>query len=257
MTLALPSGGAGLYDPRFEHDACGIGAVADLSNEASHATVIKALDVLDHLEHRGASGAEIDTGDGAGILLQTPDEFLRGVVDFELPEPGRYACGMVFLPREDGPRREIEELIERQVGKYGQELLGWRDVPVDHSVPGASSAEVEPVIKQGFIGSTQGDQDAFERKLYVIRRTIEKQRGSELAIPSFSSRTLVYKGMLLSPQLRRYYPDLLDERMKTALALIHSRFSTNTFPSWQLAHPYRMIAHNGEINTLRGNINWM
>src|SRR4051794_773404 len=255
-TFKRPSA-AGMYDPAYEHDNCGVGAVADLSGEPRHETLVRALDVLDRLEHRGATGPEIDTGDGAGILLQTPDDFLRAVAGFELPEPGRYACGMVFLPREDEPRAEIEALIERQIEKYGQTFLGWRDVPVDRDVPGKTAAEVQPVIRQVFIGSTLDDQDAFERKLYVIRRTIEKERGEELAIPSFSSRTIVYKGMLLSPQLRAFYPDLLDERMKTALALIHSRFSTNTFPSWQLAHPYRMIAHNGEINTLRGNINWM
>ncbi len=255
-TFKRPSA-AGMYDPAYEHDNCGVGAVADLSGAPRHQTLVRALDVLDRLEHRGATGPEIDTGDGAGILLQTPHEFLRAVVDFELPEPGRYACGMVFLPREDEPRAEIKALIERQIETHGQKLLGWRDVPVDESVPGKTAAEVMPVIRQVFVGSTLDDQDAFERKLYVIRRTIEKERGQDLAIPSFSSRTVVYKGMLLSPQLRQFFPDLCDERMKTALALIHSRFSTNTFPSWQLAHPYRMIAHNGEINTLRGNINWM
>jgi glutamate synthase domain-containing protein 2/glutamate synthase domain-containing protein 1/glutamate synthase domain-containing protein 3 len=249
---------AGLYDPNFEHDNCGVGAVACLSGNASHSTVERALDVLDALEHRGASGAEIDTGDGAGILLQTPHELLAEVVDFELPPAGRYAAGMVFLPREDAARAEVEQLIEAKVAKHGQQFLGWRDVPVAHDVPGASAAAVEPVIRQAFVGSTLGDdQDAFERKLYVIRRAIEKACGEDLAIPSFSSRTIVYKGMLTSPQLREYYPDLSDERIKSQLALVHSRFSTNTFPSWELAHPYRMIAHNGEINTLRGNINWM
>src|SRR3954452_19777897 len=258
MDTFLRPEAAGLYDPAYEHDNCGVGAVADLSGEPRHQTLVRALDVLDRLEHRGATGPEIDTGDGAGILLQLPDEFLREVVDFELPQAGRYAAGMVFLPREPETRAEIEQLIERQVAAFGQTLLGWRDVPVNRDVPGKTAAEVQPHIRQVFIGSTLGDdQQAFERKLYVIRRTIERERGADLAIPSFSSRTIVYKGMLLSPQLREYYPDLLDERVKTALALIHSRFSTNTFPSWQLAHPYRMIAHNGEINTLRGNINWM
>jgi glutamate synthase domain-containing protein 2/glutamate synthase domain-containing protein 1/glutamate synthase domain-containing protein 3 len=252
---------AGLYDPAYEHDACGIGAVADLSAKASHATVEKALWVLDHLEHRGASGAELDTGDGAGILLQIPDGFLREEVDFELPEKGRYGVGVLFLPREEDRRAEVEEIVERTVADEGQAVLGWRDVPVDHSVPGASAAEVEPVIRQVFIGAAVepgSDGLGFERKLYVIRRLIEKAAGeAALAIPSFSSRTLVYKGMLTSPQLPRYYPDLHDERLVTALALVHSRYSTNTFPSWELAHPYRLIAHNGEINTLRGNINWM
>src|SRR5947209_2738174 len=257
MFIKQRPGAAGLYDPTFEHDACGVGAVACLSGEQRHATVRRALDVLDHLEHRGASGAEVDTGDGAGILLQLPDEFLRGVCDFELPPRGRYAVGVCFLPREDGPRGEIEALIERSIAEHGQTVLGWRDVPVDPDVPGPSSAAVEPLIRQVFIGSTLDDPDAFERKVYVIRRVIERARGEDLAIPSMSSRTIVYKGMLTSPQLPRYYPELLDERMKSALALVHSRFSTNTFPSWQLAHPYRMIAHNGEINTLRGNVNWM
>ena len=251
---------AGLYDPNFEHDNCGVGAVACLTGNASHSTVERALDVLDALEHRGASGAEIDTGDGAGILLQTPHELLTEVTDFEIPEPGQYAAGMVFLPREDGTRQAIEALIEQTIEQHGQTLLGWRDVPVDHDVPGASAAAVEPVVKQVFVGAgpeQQQDQDAFERKLYVIRRSIEKQRGKDIAIPSFSSRTIVYKGMLTSPQLREYYPDLSDPRCTSQLALVHSRFSTNTFPSWELAHPYRFIAHNGEINTLRGNINWM
>src|SRR5687767_12985910 len=194
MDTFLRQGAAGLYDPAYEHDNCGVGAVADLSGEARHETLIRALDVLDRLEHRGATGPEIDTGDGAGILLQLPDEFLRASVDFELPEPGRYACGMVFLPREDEPRAAVEGLIETQIEKYGQRLLGWRDVPVDRSIPGKTAAEVQPVIRQVFVGSTLDDQDAFERKLYVIRRTIEKARGDELAIPSFSSRTIVYKG---------------------------------------------------------------
>jgi glutamate synthase domain-containing protein 2/glutamate synthase domain-containing protein 1/glutamate synthase domain-containing protein 3 len=251
---------AGLYDPTFEHDACGIGAVADLTNRRSHETVAKALWVLDHLEHRGASGAELDTGDGAGILLQVPDEFLREASGLDLPERGRYGVGFMFLPREDDRRSEIEGIVEQTIEEEGQTLIGWRDVPVDHSVPGASSAAVEPRIRQVFIGSTLGeahDELAFERRLYVIRRVIEARCGTDVAIPSFSARTLVYKGMLTSPQLPRYYPDLSDERMATAMALVHSRFSTNTFPSWELAHPYRLICHNGEINTLRGNVNWM
>src|SRR4051795_1172350 len=248
----------GLYDPTFEHDACGVGAVAVLSGEPTHETVRRALDVLDALEHRGASGAEIDTGDGAGILIQLPDEFLREAVDYRLPLPGRFAVGMCFLPKDPIRRAELEALIERTIHCEDLELLGWRDVPVDSSVPGPSALAVEPAIRQVIVGAPESPgRDRFERKLYVTRRIIEKAAGHDLAIPSFSSRTIVYKGMLLSPQLRQYFPDLCDERMKTALALIHSRFSTNTFPSWQLAHPYRMIAHNGEINTLRGNINWM
>src|SRR3954452_14221469 len=260
MTSLRPQA-AGLYDPNFEHDACGVGAVASLSGERSHSTVERALHVLDHLEHRGASGAEADTGDGAGILLQLPDRFLRDAVDFELPVEGRYAVGVCFLPTDGARRREIEQLIEQTVADHGQTLLGWRDVPVDSDVPGASAAAVEPAIRQVFVGSTlpeDADELAFERKIYVIRRIVERAvPEDDLAIPSFSARTIVYKGMLTSPQLPQYFPELHDERMVSALALVHSRFSTNTFPSWELAHPYRMIAHNGEINTLRGNVNWM
>jgi len=248
----------GLYDPTFEHDACGVGAVADLSGEPTHETVRRALDVLDALEHRGASGAEIDTGDGAGILLQLPDDFLREAVDYRLPLPGRFAVGMCFLPKDPIRRAELEKLIERTIHCEDLELLGWRDVPVDSTVPGPSALAVEPAIRQVIVGAPDGlDRDAFERKLYVTRRIIEKAAGADLAIPSFSSRTIVYKGMLTSPQLRRYFPDLRHELTASALALVHSRFSTNTFPSWELAHPYRLIAHNGEINTLRGNVNWM
>src|SRR5436190_487231 len=249
----------GLYDPTLEHDACGVGAVADLSGAASHATVARALQVLDALEHRGASGAEIDTGDGAGILLQVPDAFLRAAVDFELPPAGGYAVGMCFLPKDPVRRRELEGLIERTAHGEELDLLGWRDVPLDSAVPGPSAAAVEPLIRQVFVaaGRPADDQNAFERKVYVTRRIAEKAAGPDLAIASFSSRTLVYKGMLTSPQLPMYFPDLRDERIASALALVHSRFSTNTFPSWELAHPYRYIAHNGEINTLRGNVNWM
>lgn len=259
MSTSKRPGAVGLYDPTFEHDACGIGAVARLDAEQTHDVVAKALHVLDHLEHRGAAGAEIDTGDGAGILLQVPDEFFRGAVEFELPEAGSYAVGMLFMPKAAYRRREIEKLVERTVRAEQQQLLGWRDVPVDSSVPGPSAAEVEPCIRQVFIGASEiEDQDAFERKLYVIRRIIERAvDADELAIPSFSSRIIVYKGMLTSPQLPLYFPDLRDERVKSAVALVHSRFSTNTFPSWELAHPYRLICHNGEINTVRGNINWM
>src|SRR3954447_7296664 len=201
MDTFLRPEAAGLYDPAYEHDNCGVGAVADLSGEPRHQTLLRALHVLDALEHRGASGAEIDTGDGAGILLQTPDEFLRGVVDFELPERGRYACGMVFLPREDGPRSELEQLIEQSIARHGQTLLGWRDVPVDENVPGPSAAEVRPVIRQVFVGSSlpeDSDELAFERKLYVIRRVIESRADNNLVFPSFSCRTIVYKGMLTS-----------------------------------------------------------
>jgi len=249
---------AGLYDPGFEHDACGIGSVARLDGERHHEVIERALKVLYHLDHRGAVGSEIDTGDGAGILLQVPDEFFRAVLDFELPPEGQYAAAMAFFPHDAERRAELRELIQAVVEEEGQTLLGWRSVPVDSSVPGASAAEVEPSICQFFVGSNMGeDQDAFERKVYVIRRVIEARAGTELVIPSFSTRTIVYKGMLTSPQVPAYYPDLRDERVKSAVALVHSRFSTNTFPSWELAHPYRIICHNGEINTVKGNVNWM
>ncbi|MEA2424982.1 MAG: glutamate synthase large chain, partial [Thermoleophilaceae bacterium] len=250
---------AGLYDPAFEHDACGIGAVARLDNKREHEVIERAIQVLLRLEHRGAVGSEIDTGDGAGILFQVPDEFFRseGVLDFELPE--RYGVGFCFTTRDEARRAEVEALVAEVVADEGQTLLGWRDVPVDEDVPGPSAAEVMPVVRQVFVGSTLTDDDemAFERKLYVIRRVIETQTGVDLIFPSFSSRTIVYKGMLTSPQVPAFYPDLRDPRVKSSVALVHSRFSTNTFPSWELAHPYRLICHNGEINTVKGNVNWM
>ncbi|HMJ01577.1 MAG TPA: glutamate synthase central domain-containing protein, partial [Conexibacter sp.] len=221
--------------------------------------VDRALFALENLEHRGAAGADPTTGDGAGILLQLPDAFLRAVVDAELPAAGRYGVAVCFLPHVDARHDELVATIERIVGEEGQHVLAWRDVPVDDVHVGIVAGRAAPRIRHLLIGASDelADQDAFERKLYVIRRLIEKAAGDDLAIPSLSSRTLVYKGMLTAPQLSGYFPDLKDERFTTRLALVHSRFSTNTFPSWELAHPYRMIAHNGEINTLRGNVNWM
>ena len=250
----------GLYDPSNEHDACGVAMVARLDNRPVHDVIVKALTALDNLEHRGAEGADVETGDGAGILTQIPDRFLRAVCDFELPAAGGYGVGMCFLPHDPDSRRKLEELIELNIRIEGQRLLGWRDVPVDENHVGATANRSRPYIKQVFIGAGpdhEGDQDAFERKLYVIRRIVELAAGPGFYAPSFSSRTIVYKGMLMSPQLGRFFPDIRDERFASALALVHSRFSTNTFPSWDLAHPFRVIAHNGEINTLRGNANWM
>jgi len=233
--------------------------VAKLWGEASHAVVEKALDALENLEHRGAEGADPNTGDGAGILLQIPDAFMRAVSGVELPLPGRYGVGMCYLPRDPERRQTLERLIEETIESEGQRLLWWREVPVDERHVGDTARLAAPLIRQVVIEASEQitDQDAFERKLYVIRRVIERAAGTDLAIASFSSRTVVYKGMLTAPQLSGYYPDLRDARLATRLALVHSRFSTNTFPSWPLAHPYRMIAHNGEINTLRGNVNWM
>ena len=259
-TPLLPPEAAGLYDPRFEHDACGVAMVARLDNRPTHQVVQRALEALDNLEHRGAEGADVKTGDGAGILTQIPHEFLRSVVDFELPEPGRYGVGVCFLPQDPDLRRKLEQLLELNVRVEGQIVLGWRDVPVDLEYVGETANRSRPFIKQLFVEAGPGhrdDQDAFERKLYVIRRIVELASGPDFYAPSFSSRTIVYKGMLISTQLRRFFADLSDERFASGVALVHSRFSTNTFPSWELAHPYRVIAHNGEINTLMGNKNWM
>jgi glutamate synthase domain-containing protein 2/glutamate synthase domain-containing protein 1/glutamate synthase domain-containing protein 3 len=250
----------GLYDPAHEHDACGIALVAKLWGEATHAVVEKALDALENLEHRGAEGADPNTGDGAGLLLQIPDAFFRAAAaGVELPAPGRYGVGVCFLPTEPERRAEIEALIEETIEAEGQRRLWWRDVPVDERFVGDTARASAPCIRQVIVGAADeiADQAQFERKLYVIRRVIERAAGGEVSFPSFSSRTIVYKGMLTAPQLPRYFTDLRDPRLATRLALVHSRFSTNTFPSWELAHPFRMVAHNGEINTLRGNINWM
>ncbi len=212
------------------------------------------------MEHRGAEGADPNTGDGAGILLQIPDAFIRGAVaGIDLPAPGRYGVGVCYLPADPERRLALEQLIEDTIAAEGQRALWWRDVPVDDRFVGETARLSAPVIRQVLIEADPEveDQGAFERKLYVIRRVIERAAGAELALPSFSSRTLVYKGMLTAPQLPRYFPDLRDPRVASRLALVHSRFSTNTFPSWELAHPYRMVAHNGEVNTLRGNVNWM
>src|SRR5215218_1290564 len=256
-----PSGRIGLYDPTYEHDACGVAMVAKLDGTRSHETVVRAIVALENLEHRGAAGADPNTGDGAGILLQLPDAFLRAQLgDEDLPPPGAYGVAMCFLPQEAARRGELERLLEDTVRAEGQRVVGWRDVPVDKDYVGITANFFAPYVKQLVIAASDGlasDPDAFERKLYVIRRVAEIAAGPDLVVPSFSSRTIVYKGMLTSPQLLGYYPDLHDGRFESALGLVHSRFSTNTFPSWELAHPYRMIAHNGEINTLRGNVNWM
>jgi len=256
----------GLYDPANEHDACGVGFVAHIRGQKSHDIVRQGLGILARLTHRGAVGADPRAGDGAGILIQIPDAFLRAVSGIDLPPPGDYAVGMIFLPPHPAGRAPIEKAVEGLVTAEGQRVLGWRDVPVDNAGLGESVLPTEPFIRQVFIGKGPGcaDQEAFERKLFVIRKSLEKRvRDSEFTdkgffyVPSLSSRTLVYKGMLLAGQVGDFYRDLSDERMVSALALVHQRFSTNTFPTWDLAHPFRMIAHNGEINTLRGNLNWM
>jgi glutamate synthase domain-containing protein 2/glutamate synthase domain-containing protein 1/glutamate synthase domain-containing protein 3 len=259
--IKQPPQAVGLYDPSYEHDACGVGMVARLDNQPTHEVITRAITALENLEHRGASGADPRTGDGAGILMQMPAELLRAVVDFELPPAGQYGVLMCFLPTDERARAGVERLLEQTVQDEGQRLLGWRDVPVDPEQAGEVAGACRPVVRQLFVGAGAAqadDQDSFERKLYVIRRVCElNAEHPGLYVCSSSSRTINYKGMLISYQLAAFYPDLRDERAKSALALVHSRFSTNTFPSWELAHPYRVICHNGEINTVRGNVNWM
>jgi glutamate synthase domain-containing protein 2/glutamate synthase domain-containing protein 1/glutamate synthase domain-containing protein 3 len=250
---------AGLHDPALEHDACGVGFVARLDSEPVHDVVERALVVLENMEHRGAEGADPETGDGAGILLQLPDEFLRAACDFELPSAGDYGVAMCFLPSGEKEREWLKQKLEQTVDAEGLTVLGWRDVPTDRRHAGRAALATAPYIKQMFIGAGgfTGDQDAFERKLYVARRVFEHEAGEDAQVISMSSRTIAYKGMLSAPQLPGYFPDLRDPRIKSQVAVVHSRFSTNTFPTWSLAHPFRMLAHNGEINTLRGNHNWM
>jgi glutamate synthase (ferredoxin) len=259
----------GLYDPRYEHDSCGVGFVVNIKGKKSHKIIRDALTILLNLNHRGACGCEANTGDGAGILMQTPHGFFKEVCRKEkikLPAPGEYGVAMVFLPRDPNERRTCETMFENIVVEEGQKFLGWRAVPTRNASLGATARASEPVVQQAFVrrNSKLADELAFERKLYVIRkragRTIRYsgvKGGHWFYISSFSCRTLVYKGMLLTEQMDEFYPDLKHAAMESALALVHSRFSTNTFPSWERAHPYRYIAHNGEINTLRGNINWM
>ncbi|MFZ9162507.1 MAG: glutamate synthase subunit alpha, partial [Burkholderiaceae bacterium] len=251
----------GLYDPAHEHDACGVGFVAHMRGRKSHDMVQQGLQILKNLDHRGAVGADPLMGDGAGILLQIPDAFFReemGRQGVALPPPGEYGVGMVFLPKEHASRLACERALEKAVVAEGQVVLGWRDVPTDAQMPMSPRVRAkEPVMRQIFIGRGNDVvvQDALERKLYVIRKTassaiqsLRLKHGKEYYVPSMSSRTIVYKGLLLADQVGVYFKDLSDPRCVSALALVHQRFSTNTFPEWPLAHPYRMVAHNGEIN---------
>ncbi len=265
MKHGLPAA-QGLYDPANEHDACGVGFVAHIKGQQSHDIVRQGLQILERLTHRGAVGADPKAGDGAGILFQISDAFFRAEAGVELPTAGDYAIGMLFLPPNESDRSACEAQVDKFIAAEGQQLLGWRDVPVNNSGLGESVLPTEPVIRQVFIakGANTPDQDAFERKLFVIRKQIENAvESSTIAqrdyfyITSMSSRLIVYKGMLLANQVGEFFQDLTDQRLVSALALVHQRFSTNTFPTWDLAHPFRMIAHNGEINTLRGNVNWM
>src|SRR5579862_9058799 len=262
-----PSPRPPLWDPRFEHEACGLGALARLDGRPSSELVGQALDALEGLEHRGASGADEHTGDGAGIMVQQPDRLLRraALADFghDLPEPGGYATGLVFLPRDPGLRMRCEELCVRTCAEEGHRALGWREVPVEPEAIGEVARRSEPVIRQLVVERRGGDEDAFERKLYVIRRRIERRAAAagvpeaEFTVVSLSARRLVYKGLLRASQLRAYFPDLRDPAFESALAVVHSRFSTNTLGTWDLAHPFNLLAHNGEINTVRGNAAWL
>jgi len=263
----------GLYDPRNEHDACGVGFIANIKGKKSHETISRGLEILLNIDHRGAVGADPEVGDGAGILIQIPDALLRAWAadkGVELPKPGDYAVAMCFLPADEEARDFAVGRFERLLTKEGQSLIGWRDVPIDRSVLGAAVLADLPMIRQAIIGRGPGtpDQDAFERKLLVIRKqtqnpleAMEEKHAlsglSDFYIPSCSTRTVVYKGLLLAGQVGTFYKDLSNPLTQSAIALVHQRFSTNTFPSWKLAHPYRFIAHNGEINTVRGNVNWM
>jgi glutamate synthase (ferredoxin) len=260
----------GLYDPQFEHDACGLGFVVHMKGKKSHQLVTDALKILVNLDHRGACGCEANTGDGAGILIQLPHEFLTAQTDklgIKLPSPGQYGLGMIFLPKDKAERENIKREFERVILAESQTVLGWRDVPTNNSTLGKTAVAAEPFMAQVFVGRNPNlkDEQAFERKLFVIRKIAEQKiryngkvaGGKFFYVSSLSAHTCIYKGMLMSGQVEEYYPELSDPMMKTALALVHSRFSTNTFPSWDRAHPNRYIAHNGEINTLRGNVNWM
>ncbi|HEX7097483.1 MAG TPA: glutamate synthase large subunit, partial [Acidimicrobiales bacterium] len=267
----------GLYDPRAEHDACGVNFVVDLQGRKSHEIVRLGLQALCQLDHRGAAGADVDTGDGAGILIQVPDRFFREIVPFELPPAGHYATGIAFLPPDLSEAKLAVAQVEKIVASEGLEVLGWRDVPVEPSILGAGSRRTMPIFRQLFIADRDGAKLSgidLDRRTFVVRKRIEHEihvaSGTEdngmggmslthdgVYFPSLSARTFVYKGMLTTMQLVPFFPDLSDERVESALALVHSRFSTNTFPSWPLAHPYRFIAHNGEINTVQGNRNWM
>ena len=259
----------GLYDPQFEHDACGVGFVVNVKGHKSHEIVRQALTILLNLRHRGACGCEANTGDGAGILLQMPQAFLEQAcaeAGVNLPGPGAYGSGLVFMPADSSDQNKCRKLFEAIIREEGQSLLGWRPVPTNNASLGETARSGEPVVRQVFIGrrADLAEDMAFERKLYVIRRRAEKairyagiKGTSDFYILSLSHRTLIYKGMLMAEQLEAFYPELGDPLIQSALALVHSRFSTNTFPSWDRAHPYRYVAHNGEINTLRGNINWM
>src|SRR3984885_3617473 len=258
----------GLYHQRNEHDACGMGLVASIPGDKSHEIIRKGLEVLINLTHRGASGCDPETGDGAGILIQVPHVFFArecGELGMRLPEPGAYGVAMVFLPVEKHSRLQCEGIFERIAQEEGCQVLGWRDTPVNGDAIGREARSSQPYIEQLFIARPEGmDEEAFERLLYRVRRRTENEIAASdmedketFYVPSFSCRTIIYKGLMLAPQIEKFYFELANPLVTSALCLVHQRFSTNTFPSWKLAHPYRYVAHNGEINTIRGNVSWM
>src|SRR5580693_7414277 len=266
--MEYPPGRQGLYDPRHEHDACGMGFVVNLNGEKSHEIIRKGIEILINLTHRGACGCDPKTGDGAGILIQIPHEFFArecASLGFPLPEPGTYGVGMMFLPVEKQQRLICEGIVEKIAREEGLTVLGWRDTPLDGDSIGREARATQPYIEQVFLRGAAGwAQDHLEQKLYVVRRRAEAavaaldiREKAFFYVPSLSSRTIVYKGLLLAPQIAEFYRELNDPSTRSALCLVHQRFSTNTFPTWPLAHPYRYICHNGEINTVRGNVNWM
>jgi len=259
----------GLYHPHHEHDACGMGLVASIRGEKSHDIICKGLEVLLNLTHRGAAGCDPETGDGAGILIQIPHVFFArecGELGMQLPEEGAYGVAMCFLPVDKHSRLQCEGVFERISTEEGLKVIGWRDTPLNVDAIGREARATQPYIEQFFAGRPEGlDEEKFERLLYKVRRRIENEiaesdiegKDEFFYIPSFSCRTIIYKGLMLAPQIEKFYFELANPLVTSALALVHQRFSTNTFPSWKLAHPYRYIAHNGEINTVRGNVSWM
>jgi glutamate synthase (NADPH/NADH) large chain len=252
----------GLYDPRNETDSCGVACLADLRGRPSHSLISTALTALHNMDHRGAAGAEPESGDGSGITVAIPDGFLRAVAGVPLPAPGRYATGIAFLPVHQAARDRVKAVVAETAAAEGLRVLGWRPVPVDPAGVGPSALEVMPAFEQVFVCAAEGEASGLEldRMAFALRKVAERkvaESGDQLYFASLSGRTLIYKGMLTTAQLATFYPDLHDERFASAIALVHSRFSTNTFPSWPLAQPFRLIAHNGEINTVGGNRNWM
>ena len=253
----------GLYDPTFEHDACGVGFVANINGKRDHEIIDQGIQILCNLEHRGAVGGDMKTGDGAGMLMQIPDQFFRKSLDFDLPELGKYGVGFLFLPQEEKLFNRSQSMITAIIEKEGGNLLGWRNVPVNTECLGEVAKESIPRIVQIFITFEGIEESNLDRKLFVIRRSLENEAkksgwdSNTFYIPSLSRRTIIYKGMFVATQFASFYPDLVDKNFKSAIALVHQRYSTNTFPSWSLAQPFRYIAHNGEINTLRGNVNKM